>query len=98
MEISRNRGFYNRRVEYWGHIIMEGLNKKETICAVVVTYNRKNFLVECLDELKKQTSPVNAIYLIDPIGNFMLYYKPQGINIKFVIRDLKRLLKYSRIG
>ena len=42
--------------------------------------------------------PENAIYLIDPIGNFMLYYKPQGINIKFVIRDLKRLLKYSRIG
>ena len=42
--------------------------------------------------------PENAIYLIDPIGNFMLYYKPQGINIKFVLKDLKRLLKYSRIG
>jgi cytochrome oxidase Cu insertion factor (SCO1/SenC/PrrC family) len=42
--------------------------------------------------------PDNAIYLIDPIGNFMLYYKPEDINIKFVLKDLKRLLKYSRIG
>ena len=42
--------------------------------------------------------PENAIYVIDPIGNFMLYYKPQEINVKFVLKDLKRLLKYSRIG
>ena len=42
--------------------------------------------------------PKNAIYVIDPIGNFMLYYNPQDINIKFVLKDLKRLLKYSRIG
>jgi len=40
----------------------------------------------------------NAIYLIDPIGNIMLYYEPQNIDIRFVIKDLKRLFKYSRIG
>ena len=40
----------------------------------------------------------NAIYLIDPIGNIMLYYKPQNIDIRLVIKDLKRLFKYSRIG
>ena len=42
--------------------------------------------------------PENSIFLIDPIGNFMLYYDPKDINIKFVLKDLKRLLKYSRIG
>ena len=42
--------------------------------------------------------PKNSIFLIDPIGNFMLYYNPTDLNIKFVIKDLKRLLKYSRIG
>ena len=42
--------------------------------------------------------PENSIFLIDPIGNFMLYYKSKDINIKFVLKDLKRLLKYSRIG
>ena len=46
--------------------------------------------------LKKYTE--NAIYLIDPIGNIMLYYEPQNIDIRLVIKDLKRLFKYSRIG
>jgi len=46
--------------------------------------------------LKKYTE--NAIYLIDPIGNVMLYYEPQNLDIRLVIKDLKRLFKYSRIG
>ena len=40
----------------------------------------------------------NSIYLMDPIGNIMLYYEPQNIDIRLVIKDLKRLFKYSRIG
>jgi len=46
--------------------------------------------------LKKYTE--NTIYLIDPIGNIMLYYEPQNIDYRLVIKDLKRLFKYSRIG
>jgi len=37
----------------------------DTVCAVVVTYNRKNLLLECLEALLKQTRPVDAIYIID---------------------------------
>ena len=48
------------------------------------------------ESLKKYKE--NAIYLIDPIGNIMLYYEPQNIDIRLVIKDLKRLFKYSRIG
>jgi len=40
-------------------------NKKETVCAVVVTYNRKKLLLECLEAIRKQTRPVQGIYLID---------------------------------
>jgi len=36
-----------------------------TICAVVVTYNRKQLLLECLESLLRQTHPIDAIYLID---------------------------------
>jgi GT2 family glycosyltransferase len=39
--------------------------KKETVCAVVVTYNRKNLLIKCLEALRKQVKPIDAIYLID---------------------------------
>ena len=45
------------------------MNKKETVCAVVVTYNRKELLIECLEGLLKQTRPVDAIYLIDNFSN-----------------------------
>ena len=36
-----------------------------TICAVVVTYNRKDMLVKCLKALLRQTHALNAIYIID---------------------------------
>lgn len=35
------------------------------ICAVVVTYNRKELLMECLEALMRQTRPLDAIYIID---------------------------------
>ncbi|MGO9387442.1 MAG: glycosyltransferase family 2 protein [Methanobacterium sp.] len=38
---------------------------EETVCAVVVTYNRKKLLIECLEAIKYQSRPVNAIYIID---------------------------------
>jgi len=38
---------------------------KDSVCAVVVTYNRKSLLIECLSALLKQTFPLQGIYLID---------------------------------
>lgn len=45
------------------------MENKETFCAVVVTYNRKELLMKCLDALMKQTRPLEAIYLIDNFSN-----------------------------
>lgn len=39
--------------------------KNDSACAVVVTYNRKNLLLECLEALKNQSKTLDAIYLID---------------------------------
>ena len=41
------------------------MKNKETVCAVVVTYNRKELLLECLEALLNQTHPIDALYLID---------------------------------
>lgn len=41
------------------------MNKNETVCAVVVTFNRKELLIECLESLKKQTRSLDAVYIID---------------------------------
>lgn len=38
---------------------------EETVCAVVVTYNRKELLIICLEALENQTKPLNAIYILD---------------------------------
>jgi len=37
----------------------------DSVCAVVVTYNRKDLLIQCLEALRKQTRPIQGIYLID---------------------------------
>lgn len=39
--------------------------EKESVAAVVVTFNRKALLAECLHALLAQTRPVDAIYVID---------------------------------
>lgn len=36
-----------------------------SVCAVVVTYNRKDLLLECLEALLKQTRPIQGMYIID---------------------------------
>lgn len=52
------------------------------------------------EELKQKLNKYSskAIFLADPIGNIMLYYNPQNLDISKVVSDLSRLLKYSRIG
>lgn len=41
------------------------MEKGIRIAAVVVTYNRKTLLMECLESLINQTYPLDAIYIID---------------------------------
>lgn len=35
------------------------------VCAVIVTYNRKNMLLDCIASVQRQTRPVDAIFVID---------------------------------
>jgi len=39
----------------------------------------------------------DAIYLVDPLGNLMMRW-PKDPDPKKISSDLKKLLKYSRIG
>ena len=53
----------------------------------------KNFELEGLADAKK----AQRIYFIDPLGNLMMHYE-SDISPRGVVKDLERLLKYSRIG
>lgn len=37
----------------------------DSICAVIVTYNRKDLLIKCLNAILNQSYPVDAIYIVD---------------------------------
>lgn len=37
------------------------------------------------------------VYIVDPLGNLMMYYQPDA-DARGMLRDLQKLLKYSKIG
>ena len=41
------------------------MEKKVSVCVVIVTYNRKEYLRKTLEGLEKQTYPVSAILIYD---------------------------------
>jgi len=45
----------------------------------------------------EQVLSARRIYIIDPLGNLMMYYPPGG-DPKGMLRDLLRLLKVSQVG
>ncbi len=54
-----------KTIHYEESMSQETERSKETVAAVVVTYNRKELLVECLDALLGQDPPIDAIILVD---------------------------------
>jgi KaiC/GvpD/RAD55 family RecA-like ATPase len=41
--------------------------------------------------------PIHQVYVIDPLGNLMMWYSKDATS-KGMKKDLKRLLKVSKIG
>ncbi len=44
-----------------------------------------------------QSFPIHQVYIIDPLGNLMMWY-PKDATSKGMKKDLKRLLKVSQVG
>lgn len=75
-------------------VIADSLDKKQ-YPDMVVTYTGSADS-EFLQQFPAQET--NPIYLIDPLGNIMMYYPQEDTNAKKMIKDLSRLLKYSKLG
>lgn len=58
---------------------------------------RDSGLSELLENKKPATLSAGGYFLMDPLGNLVMYFEP-GINPGNMIEDIKRLLKLSRIG
>ncbi len=76
------------------HANLEALLKKDNPNLVFrqIESSSSTFLNQ-FPELEKK-----PVYLLDPLGNMMMLYPQASPNHKFMIKDLKRLLKYSRVG
>jgi hypothetical protein len=48
-------------------------------------------------DLATTTTLESAIWIIDPLGNVVLKFEP-SINPTLILRDLKKLLKLSKVG
>ena len=63
---------------------------------IIEKYNKIKFLKiidnSFFDKLKK-----NHLYLVDPLGNIFMYYE-KDFNPKGLKKDIKKILKISRIG
>ena len=87
-QVRRTQGKEMERIERLWAITDGGKPRPEVSAAIegtrVVAFNDKAF------------SP-DYIYLVDPLGNLMLRF-PRDPDPSKMVKDLQRLLKYSRIG
>jgi hypothetical protein len=54
-------------------------------------------LTRLLNNKKPADLPANGYYLVDPLGNLVMYFRPD-LDPSEMVDDIKRLLKLSRIG
>ena len=82
-----------------------GLHKHQSTKAIVKIFSKypsmqvawfdAPMIYQTLPQLKKL--PLHQIYVIDPLGNLMMWYSKDATS-KGMKKDLKRLLKVSKIG
>ena len=56
-----------------------------------------NDLVALLNNKKPAAAEAGGYYLLDPLGNLVMYFEP-NIDPADMVEDIKHLLKFSRIG
>ena len=58
---------------------------------------RDDSLSALLNNKKPAALPDGGYFLMDPLGNLIMYFQPE-IDPSDMVEDIKRLLKHSRIG
>jgi hypothetical protein len=54
-------------------------------------------LVRLLTDKRPADTPAGGYFLIDPLGNLVMYFRPD-LDPAEMVDDIKRLLRLSRIG
>ena len=69
-----------------------------TLLALGVERRKKSSTLDALLNNKRPAElPAGGYYLVDPLGNLVLYFRPD-LDPSEMVDDIKHLLKLSRIG
>jgi len=84
------------------------MENKQIVCAVVVTYNRKDLLIECLEALENQIKKVDTIIIVDNASDdkteellkeksYIDTLPPQNINEPYILKCIKNSINIKYI-
>jgi hypothetical protein len=83
-----------QRILIHDHNVKHPYNLKELYPGMIYIYDKPNNLHGILSTISENQS---SIFLIDPLGNVILKYDEE-FQGKKLLKDIKKLLKLSRIG
>ena len=99
--VRQSRKMLGREMERVERIFLHGDSAPDTLFlstehAGLITFQDGD-LSQLLDNKRPDALPAGGFYLVDPLGNLVLYFEP-GMNPKDMVSDIKRLLRISQIG
>ena len=99
--IRQSRKMLGKEMDRLGRVFLHGTTPPDTVFlaaehAGLITIEDAS-LSSLLKNKRPPELPAGGYYLIDPLGNLVLYFRPD-IEPSDMVRDIKRLLKLSRIG
>lgn len=97
----QSRKMLGREMDRVERIFLHGDSAPDTLFieqehAGLITF-KDGDLARVLENKRPDALPAGGFYLVDPLGNLVLYFEP-GMNPKDMVGDIKRLLKISQIG
>ncbi len=99
--VRQSRKMLGREMERVERIFLHGDSAPDTLFinqehAGLITF-QDGGLSQLLENKRPDALPAGGFYLVDPLGNLVLYFEP-GMNPKDMVSDIKRLLRISQIG
>ena len=99
--IRQSRKMLGKEMDRLKRVFLHGESSPDTVFlaaehAGLITL-RDNELSAFLNNRKPAMLAAGGYFLMDPLGNLVMYFEPE-IDPSDMVEDIKRLLKFSRIG
>ena len=99
--IRQSRKMLGKEMDRLKRVFLHGESPPDTVFlaaehAGLITLSDHD-LSQLLNNKKPATLAAGGYFLVDPLGNLVMYFEPE-IDPSYMVEDIKRLLKLSQIG